>query len=106
MSFKRLRQMRYVTPFPEEVFNVPDNVDWESAGTFTSNEIVRYQHLLYQCIADHTGLSTNPAEDTVHWRRFSSTTSNPSSATIQPFLPAAVVGTKSEHRRAFWPTRS
>jgi hypothetical protein len=104
-SFKRSR-FRYTTPFPEEVFNTPSNVDWVSAGTYSNNEVVRYAHLLYQCLRDHTGLSTNPAEDTANWRRFSSTTSNPANGQIQPFLPAPVVGTKSSHRPAFWPTRA
>lgn len=95
MSYNRMRQARYLPAFPEEVFNVPSAVDWQTGGTYNNTDIVRYAHVLYQCLLDHTGLSTAPDEDTRYWRRFSKTA-----------LPAAVVNTNSQSRRAFWPTRS
>lgn len=87
-----MRQARYVPAFPEEVFNVPTNVDWQSGSTYTNKDIVRYQHVLYQCLEDHTGLSTSPDADSRRWRRFVNVT-----------LPAAITGTNSQHRKSYWP---
>lgn len=44
-----------------------DETAWASAGTYALGDQRAYQHVLYECVLAHTGITTPPAQDVTRW---------------------------------------